>query len=352
MNQLQEQLKQINPLDQAAIDIALKRWSSIAKPLNSLGLLEKTITQIAGITGNHHIDISKRCVAILCADNGVVAEGISQVGSEITALVAQNLAIAQTSVTVMADVAKTDVIPVDIGIAKDVSADKLRSHKVAYGTQNMLYTPAMTIEQTLQAIEVGIHLVETLKREGYQLIATGEMGIGNTTTSSAIVSVLLHKPVAEVTGKGAGLSSTGLLHKIEVIEQAIAKHQPNSNDPIDVLSKVGGLDIAGMTGLFLGGALHHVPVVIDGFVSGVAALLATRICPEIQPYLIPSHVSKEPAGAMILDALHLKPLINCELCLGEGTGAVAAFPLLEMAAQIYNSMSTFEQFDMDPYKPL
>ena len=334
------------------MDMAVRRWNSIAKPLNSLGLLEKTITQIAGITGNHDIDISKRCAVILCADNGVVAEGISQVGSEITALVAQSLAASQTSVTVMAKAAKADVIPVDIGIAADISVEGLRSKKIAYGTQNMLHTPAMTKEQTLQAIQVGIDLVAQLKQEGYRLIATGEMGIGNTTTSSAIASVLLKSPVEKVTGKGAGLSSDGLRHKIDVIAQTIKKHNPNCNDPIDVLSKVGGLDIAGMTGLFLGGAIHRVPVVIDGFVSGAAALLAVNICPKVQPYLIPSHVSKEPAAAMILEALRLKPLINCELCLGEGTGAVAVFPLLEMAADIYQTMSTFEQFDMEPYQPL
>lgn len=289
---------------------------------------------------------------ILCADNGVVAEGISQVGSEITALVAQSLAVSQTSVTVMAKAAKADVIPVDIGIAADIPVKGLRSKKIAYGTQNMLHAPAMTKEQTLQAIQVGIDLVAALKQEGYRLIATGEMGIGNTTTSSAIASVLLKVPVEKVTGKGAGLSSDGLRHKIDVIERAIKKHNPNCNDPIDVLSKVGGLDIAGMTGLFLGGAIHRVPVVIDGFVSGAAALLAINICPKVQPYLIPSHVSKEPAAAMILESLRLKPLINCELCLGEGTGAVAVFPLLEMAANIYQTMSTFEQFDMEPYQPL
>ena len=170
--------------------------------------------------------------------------------------------------------------------------------------------------------------------------------------SKSLLRLLLKVPVEKVTGKGAGLSSDGLRHKVHVIEQAIEKHTPNCNDPIDVLSKVGGLDIAGMTGLFLGGAIHRVPVVIDGFVSGAAALLAVNICPKVQPYLIPSHVSKEPAAAMILEALRLKPLINCELCLGEGTGAVAVFPLLEMTTDIYQTMSTFEQFDMEPYQPL
>ena len=351
MEQLQAQLKQITPLHQPSMDMAVRRWNSIAKPLNSLGLLEKTITQIAGITGSHHIDISKRCAVILCADNGVVAEGISQAGSEITALVAKSLANAQTSVTVMAKAANTDVIPVDIGIAADISIKGLRSKKIAYGTQNMLHTPAMTTIEALQAIQVGIDLAAQLKQEGYRLIATGEMGIGNTTTSSAVASVLLQTPVEKVTGKGAGLSAEGLRHKIDVIRQALQKHKPNRHDPVDVLSKVGGLDIAGMTGLFLGGAIHRVPVVIDGFVSGVAALLAAKICPAVQPYLIPSHMSKEPAAAMILEALQLKPLIHCGLCLGEGTGAVAVIPLLEMAANIYQTMSTFTQFQMEPYQP-
>ena len=245
-----------------------------------------------------------------------------------------------------------DVFPVDIGVAEKFSFKGVADKKIRKGTENIAKNAAMTRDEAIAAVKTGIELAENCAQQGFRLVCGGEMGIGNTTTSSAIASVLLKAPVETVTGKGAGLSSDGLRHKVHVIEQAIKNHKPNCDDPMDVLSKVGGLDIAGMTGLFLGGAIHRVPVVIDGFVSGAAALLAVNICPKVQPYLIPSHVSKEPAAAMILEALRLKPLIHCELCLGEGTGAVAVFPLLEMAADIYQTMSTFEQFDMEPYQPL
>lgn len=210
----------------------------------------------------------------------------------------------------------------------------------------------MTREEAVAAIEVGIQYVSELKEKGYGIFATGEMGIGNTTTSSAIASVLLDVEPEIVTGRGAGLSTEGLNRKVEVIRQAISLHKPQKDDAIDVLAKVGGFDIAGLVGVFLGGAANRVPVVVDGFISAVAALVAVRICPAVSDYILASHVSKEPAGMMLLDALGKKPALTCDMCLGEGTGAVALFPLLEMGLHIYQRMSTFEEIDLENYVPL
>ena len=347
---LQEAVSNIEPLDQKAMVIAQKRWDSIAKPLHSLGKLETLLIQIAGITGNAEVDLSRRGLIVMCADNGVVEEGVTQTGQEVTAIVAENFLKYDTSVGVMCKQNHAEIFPVDMGMVTDT---KVRTdHKIAYGTQNMTKGPAMTREQAVKGLEAGIDMVRELNDKGYRILATGEMGIGNTTTSSAVASVLLKQPVEEMTGRGAGLTSEGFVRKINAIKKAIALNEPDPEDAIDVLAKVGGLDIAGMAGVFLGGAVYGIPVVMDGFISCVSALIAMRICPAARDYILASHVSKEPAAAMILKELQLKPLINCELCLGEGTGAVAIFPLLEMAADIYQTMSTFEQFDMDPYQPL
>ena len=218
------------------------------------------------------------------------------------------------------------------------------------GTKDMLLEPAMTREQAAQAVLTGIHMVEKLAGQGYDLLATGEMGIGNTTTSSAVAAVLLERDAAEVTGRGAGLSSEGLNRKIDVIRRSIELHQPDNEDVLDVLSKVGGLDIAGLAGVFLGGALYHVPVIIDGFISSVAALCAAKLCPAAADYMMPSHKSGEPAGGMVLEALKLSPYIECNMSLGEGSGAVAAIPLLEMGLAVYREMGTFDEIHIEQYE--
>ena len=346
---LHEALNRIEIIDENARNQCIRRWDSIAKPLHSLGKLEDGISQIAGITGTHQVKLDKRALVIMCADNGVVAEGISQTGSEITALVAENFMDMNSCVCIMSKLNAVDVIPIDIGMNKDT---RVPNRKIAYGTRNLLYEPAMTKEQAIRAIETGIDMVFELKSKGYQIIATGEMGIGNTTTSSAIASVLLDLPVEVVTGRGAGLSPSGMQHKIDVIKKAIVKHKPEKDDPIDVLSKVGGYDIAGLVGIYIGGAAAKLPIVMDGFISSVAALIAIRIESSIQQYLIPSHGSKEAAASLILDAIGVKPYITCDMCLGEGTGAVALLPLLDMGLAVYNQMSTFEQIEMEAYRPL
>jgi nicotinate-nucleotide--dimethylbenzimidazole phosphoribosyltransferase len=210
----------------------------------------------------------------------------------------------------------------------------------------------MTRQQAIRAIEAGIDTVFELKEKGYNIIATGEMGIGNTTTSSAVTSVLLDLPVEMVTGKGAGLSNAGLERKIEVIKKAIERNKADKSDPIDVLSKLGGYDIAGLVGIFIGGAAARMPIVIDGFITAAAALIAIRIEPEVYDFIMPSHVSKENGGKILLNAMGMQPYITCDMCLGEGTGAITLFPLLDMSLAVYRQMSTFEQINIDAYQPL
>lgn len=347
---LEEAVSKVKPLDENAMTIAQKRWDSIAKPLHSLGKLETLITQIAGIEGTADIDISKRGLTAMCADNGVVEEGVTQTGQEITALVAENFLKGITTVCVMCKQCGAEVFPIDVGIAVDT---KVRTDlKVAYGTKNMTKGPAMTREEAIRGIEAGITVANELKEKGYKVLVTGEMGIGNTTTSSAVASVLLNQPVETMTGRGAGLSSDGLQRKINAIKKAIEINKPDAEDVIDVLAKVGGLDIAGMAGVFLGGAALGMPVLMDGFISCVSALIAVRICPAVSDYIIASHVSKEPAAHLILEHLGKEAIIHGDMCLGEGTGAVALLPVLDLAAEVYTSMSTFGEINMDNYEEL
>lgn len=346
----EEALKLIEPPDRRAMEACARRWDSIAKPLHSLGKLETGVIQLAGIAGTSQVKLEKKALVIMCADNGVVAEGVTQSTSEVTAIVSENFLDLNSCACIMAAQIGAEVYPVDIGIGIDTKLPG--NKKVAYGTKNMAQEPAMTREEAIQAVEVGINTALELKEAGYQIIATGEMGIGNTTTSSAIAAVLLDLPVEQVTGKGAGLSRDGLRRKIEVIQQSIERNRPDKNDPVDVLSKVGGFDIAGIVGLFLGGAALKLPVVVDGFISSVAALIALRLEPEVIHYIMPSHQSKENAGRLLLEALGLEPYITCDMCLGEGTGAIALFPLLDMGLAVYNQMSTFEQVDIEAYQPL
>ena len=340
---LEKAIKKVKPLDRNAMDIAQKRWDSIAKPLHSLGKLETLLIQIAGITGNAEIDLSKRGLIAMCADNGVVEEGVTQTGQEVTAIVAENFLNYDTSVGVMCKQNHAEIFPVDMGMITDT---KVRTdHKVAYGTKNMTKGPAMTREQAVKGIESGIAMVEELKGKGYKILATGEMGIGNTTTSSAVASVLLNQSVEEMTGRGAGLTSEGLARKIGAIRK-------DPSDAVDVLAKVGGLDIAGMAGVFLGGAIYGIPVVMDGFISCVSALIAMQICPAAGDYMIASHVSREPAAHLILEHMNKEADLHADMCLGEGTGAVALFPILDLAAAVYHSMSTFDDIHVEQYEEL
>ncbi len=346
---LEEALARIHPASQEAMEAARERWDNIAMPLHSLGRLQDTIVRIAGMTGNVEVSLKKKALLVMCADNGVVEEGVTQSGQEVTLLVAENMVRQEAVSSLFCRRAGAELFPVDIGIAAESHAI---DRKIAWGTKNMTKGPAMTRQEALRALEVGISMVEELKEQGYTIIATGEMGIGNTTTSSAVAAVLLGEDPARVTGRGAGLSSQGLDRKVDAIRRAIALNQPDPKDPVDVLAKVGGLDLAGLTGAFLGGAALQIPVVADGFISCVAALCALRICPQVKDYLITSHRSKEPGAGMVLEALDVPVFLDCDMCLGEGTGAVAIYPLLDMAMAIYGDMTTFAENNMDNYVPL
>ena len=350
--ELQRLLQTVTGPDEEARKAAHQKWDACAKPLGSLGLLETAIEKIAALTGSIDICLSPRAVLVLCADNGVIAQGVTQSDYDVTKIVTNHLAMGRTSVCRMAAVANCQVVPVDMGVLDYPPTEGVLNRRIGNGTGDISQGPAMSRKQAVQAVLTGIELVREQKEKGTRLLATGEMGIGNTTTSSAVASVMLGREVTEMTGRGAGLSNEGLLRKIDAIQRAIQLNQPDPNDPLDVISKVGGFDIAGICGVFLGGAIYQVPILADGFISAVAALCAVRMCPKAEKAIFASHVSAEPAGRLLLDALHLLPLITAGMRLGEGTGAVAAIPLLDMANAVYGESYTFEQGGITPYVPL
>lgn len=323
-------------------------WDRVAKPLDSLGEFERVIAKIGAIEGTTNVDIGKKAVVMMCADNGIVAEGVTQSNQDVTAIVAALMGRGESSVCKMAKFAGIDTFPIDIGINSDEELSGVRSCKVAKGTKNFLLEPAMSEAEALSAIRYGIDIVEELKEKGYKLIATGEMGIGNTTTSAAIICALCDKKAADIAGRGAGLDNKGLARKIEVIDEAISKYE--FADAFDVLCKVGGLDIAGLVGVFLGGAIHHVPIVIDGIISEVAAFVAEKIIPGVREYMIASHKSKEKASTIVFENLGLNAVIDARLALGEGTGAVMMCQLLDMAMTLYESDATFEEIKLEQYE--
>lgn len=349
---LEQTIRHIHSVDTAVMERAWKHWDSIAKPLRSLGLLEEAVVQLAGIQRTMDVRIDRRRVVVMCADNGIVAQGVTQSDQHVTAVVTENIAHHNSSVCRMAASLGAEVIPVDVGVAEQLHADGIIHRKIAPGTRDFTRERAMTREQVVQAMQVGIEMAERAAEDGIQLLAAGEMGIGNTTTSAAVAAVLLPADPEVVTGRGSGLSSAGLLRKIQVIRDGIALHQPNPEDILDVLSAVGGLDLCAMCGFYLGAAAAGIGVVLDGIISCVAALCACRLCPAVSDYLIASHQSAEPAGAMLLEALGKQPIIMAHMALGEGTGAVAAWPLLDLALTVYREMCTFDQTDIGVYVPL
>ncbi len=337
--------------DKHFVTLCKQRWDGIAKPLGSLGKLEDIVCQLAGIQRTLDVSIDRRVCLVMCADNGVVAEGVTQTDASITAMQSARIAQGQGSVNTMARLARCDVVAVDVGINTDLNIPDILTRKAGHGTDNIAKGPAMTEEQLQQTLRTGINLVGEMKAKGYQIICTGEMGIGNTTTTSAVASVLLGVEPQRITGRGAGLSDAGLARKLDAIQRAIAVNQPDANNAHDVLRKLGGFDIAALTGTFLGGHYHQMPIVMDGVISCLAALLAVRMEPRCHDYLFASHQSREPAAQLVLAELNLAPLLHADMALGEGTGAVAVLPLLDMALAVYNHESTFEQINMKPYVP-
>jgi nicotinate-nucleotide--dimethylbenzimidazole phosphoribosyltransferase len=345
---LEQLISRIRPVDAGAAKACIERFDQVAKPLGSLGRPEELLARIAAITGSAKIDIGRKAVAVFCADNGVTRRGVAQSGHEVTTAVAGMLASGRACVSVMARSCGAEVFGADIGMIDTVSG--LRDRKLMRGTDDITEGPAMRRETAEKAVMVGIETVKELKESGFRLIATGELGIGNTTTSGAVCSVLLNRSVGDVTGRGAGLDDEGLKRKRAAIEQAIAVNDPDPADPLDVLHKLGGLDIAAMTGLFIGGALYGTPIVMDGFISGASALLAVRLCPDVKGYILPSHESGEPGARYLTEELGFAPVIRADMRLGEGTGAVALFPLLDMALAVYRDAATFADIRVDQYK--
>ena len=344
-----EQIKIEEPNETARRQVK-KHWDALAKPLDGMGNFETITAQIGAIQGTEQIDIRKKAVLIFCADNGIVEEGVSQTGQEVTAAVAKSMARKGSSVCKMAESIGAETIPVDIGICGKECIPGVLDRKVRSGTRNFLKEPAMTEEETVRAVAAGIELVLDCKKQGYRILATGEMGIGNTTTSSAVTAALLQCEAEDVTGRGAGLTDQGLLRKQQAIRRALEKYDLWHADAFTVLRTVGGLDIAGLTGMCIGGAMWHVPVVLDGVISMAAALAAERLLPGVREYLIPSHLGKEPAAAKLAEALQISPVIHAGMALGEGTGAVMMFPLLDMTLSIYGQSATFSDISVEQYK--
>ncbi len=349
---LKDFLCPIRPADANMQAAAQKHWNKVAKPLGSLGLLEDSITKIAAITGCLIPSIGKRCLIVCCADNGVVQEGCTQTGSDVTHSMARAVADGACCVCKMAETAGVDVFPVDLGILEPLEHPNLLDRRIASGTQNIAQGPAMSTAQALQAIQTGRDLVQQMQQRGYEVVLTGELGIGNTTTSSALASVLLGIDSDRMTGRGAGLSDEGLLRKREAIRKAIQVNQPDPGDPLGTLAKLGGFDIACMVGIILGCAEFRIPVILDGVISAVAALVAVRMEPLCAQYMLASHQSAEPAGKLLLETLGLKAPIQAEMRLGEGTGAVALMPILDMALAVYSKAALFEGVNVAAYEEL
>ena len=338
------QLPYIPDFDVQNAGLAQQRQNTLTKPAGSLGRLEALSVQLAGITGSSRPSFPHKSVIVMAGDHGVTAEGVSAYPAEVTKQMVLNFLRGGAAINVLARQAGARVIVVDIGVAADFGeVTNLVQRKVARGTQNMRRGPAMTRGQAEESIQVGMDAANAEIAKGMDLLAVGEMGIGNTSPSSAITSLYTGLPVSLVTGRGTGLDETGFLHKVEIIEQAIALNKPDSGDPIDVLSKVGGFEIGGLAGAILSAAAHRLPVVLDGFISGAAALIAVGLEPRVKPFLIASHRSVEAGHRAILEQLGLRPLLDLDLRLGEGTGAALAFHLIDAAVNTLNDMATFSE---------
>lgn len=332
---------EIGPLHQASIEAAGLHLDQLTKPPGSLGKLEEVARQLAGIAGETIPTLGKKAVIVMAGDHGVCEESVSAFPAEVTPQMVLNFLNGGAAVNVLARHAGADVVCVDIGVNADLDHPQLVSRKVRKGTRNMAREAAMTEAEALQAIQAGIDIVQELVADGYTLFATGEMGIGNTTASSALLSVLTGTDVGAAVGRGTGIDDAKLRHKQSVIERAIGLNRPDAGDPIDVLAKLGGLEIAGLTGVILGAALYRRPIVIDGFISSAAALVASRIAPQSAAYMLASHLSQETGHARLLQAIGLSPMLHMDMRLGEGTGAVLAFSLIEAAVKIMKEMASF-----------
>jgi nicotinate-nucleotide--dimethylbenzimidazole phosphoribosyltransferase len=342
-----ETVKGISPAFESSVNEARKRLDSLIKPAGSLGKLEDIAAKLAGITGTVHNKINRKCVVVMSSDNGVLEEGVSSSPQAITAMQTVNIVKGLSGVGILAKHAASDIRVVDIGINDDLVYPGLINKKIRKGTSNMAKGPAMSREEAVRAVETGIEIVRELAEEGYNLLGTGEMGIGNTSTSSAILMTYTGCSADEAVGKGAGLTEEDFANKKRVISKAISMNRPDLKDPLDVLSKLGGFDIGGLAGCFLGAASLRLPIVIDGFISAAAALIAYKINPLVKDYMIPSHCSDEPGYRLTMNEIGLEPMLNLDMRLGEGSGCPLAFNIIEAAVEIINKMATFDEVSME-----
>lgn len=345
---IQETLSAIQPVSQAGLCRAQVLWDRLTKPQGSLGRLESLGAQYVAITLSLPVKIPDAMMFVLAADHGVTGEGVSAYPSSVTAQMVKNFLQGGAAINVLARQIGAQVRVVDMGVQEDMGVPPgLWVRKIGLGTRNMCEGPAMSREQAVQSVEEGIRLVQEAYADGIRLIGIGEMGIGNTTISSAIAAVMTGHPVADVTGKGTGVDALQLAKKIQVIERSIQRNAPDAQDPLDVLAKVGGFEIGGLVGILLGGAACRVPVVLDGFITGAAALLAVALESHCQAYMIPSHVSAEPGHRLTMDSLGFRPLLDLDLRLGEGTGACLAIGLIQSSLACLTQMATFESAGVD-----
>ncbi len=344
MKRIIDATRRITPLDAPAMAAARARQDSLTKPRGSLGRLEELSITLAGITGTDRPRFPRKAVLVLAADHGVASAGVSAYPQAVTAQMLLNFASGGAAINVLARRAGARVVVADLGVATEIPAhDKIIDKKIGFGTRNLADGPAMSLEEALSAIATGIEIVEVEVDKGLDLVATGDMGIGNTTASSAIVAAITGAAIADVTGRGTGVDEEGWARKVVTIERALAVNQPDPGDPLDVLAKVGGYEIGGLVGVILGAAARRLPVIIDGFISGAAALIATELCPAAREYLIAAHMSVEIGHRILLERMEVVPLLNLDLRLGEGTGAVMAMHLVDDAVAVLGEMATFAE---------
>ena len=343
MELLNKTLKAIASPNEESKTKAKEIWDNLVKPIGSLGSLEEITIKIAGMTGEVHNKISKKAIVVMCADNGIAEEGVSACPQVFTMLLTESMVKGITGLATLSKFTNTDITLVDIGLKGDIDHPKVINRKVAYGTKNFTKESAMTYEEAVKAIEIGIEVGDTLYSQGYDILGTGELGIGNTTTSAAILSVFSGLDPDITCGKGAGLTDEQFNLKKKTLMTGLELNKPNKEDPIDVISKVGGFDVAGMCGLFLSAAKNRKPIVIDGFISSAAALCAVKLNPMVKEYMIPSHLSNEPGAKYMMEQLGLKPMLNLGMRLGEGSGCPLAFQVIEAALFTMDNMGTFKE---------
>ena len=335
-------MEQIKPLNERAMDAARSRQNMLTKPQGSLGKLESLSIQLAGITGQERPKIKNKVVTVMAGDHGVAAEGVSAYPQEVTPQMALNFLAGGAAVNVLARHAGAHVVIVDMGVASDIPANpNLLVKKIGYGTGNIALGAAMTREQAIQSIMAGVEIVEAEIARGADLFATGDMGIANTTPSAAIACVILNRPAREIVGRGTGVDDDGLNRKVKAVESAIAVNHPDENDGLDILAKVGGFEIGGLAGVILASAAHQKPVIVDGFISTAAALIAVKLAPLARDYIITAHRSQELGHQLMMEWLGKEPLLDLDLRLGEGTGAVLAMSIVEASCKVLDEMATF-----------